>query len=461
MSMSLACGEGVLHASVPGSRQDASPLRYAQYTSACKDTMRFAGQPGAGPGRPAPEGLCSETSRSPCELPAAYSILAPARRPTYNEAARPLAQEGQEGGQMISTARIDELTRRLVEGGGSDLHLKVDVPPVVRVRGLLSYLEGYEALRKEDTEAILEDIIPGNVRGEFEREGEADFSYVTPELGRFRVNAFKQRGAVSIAMRYIPFGVPRLEDLNLPDVVRQLAREERGIILVTGTTGSGKSTTLASMLDLVNRSVSKHIVTIEDPIEYLHRDDKSIINQREVGTDTSSFARALRRVLRQDPDIILIGEIRDSESAQIALSAAETGHLVLSTLHTVDATETVNRMIDLFPPQDRGQVRIMLAGTLKGILGQRLVRTKDGGRVPACEVMVTTGRIQDFIVDPAQTAQIQQAIAEGEYYGMQTFDQALLKLVEEGAIEYEEALRTSSRPQNFKLMVEALGVSAR
>jgi twitching motility protein PilT len=337
----------------------------------------------------------------------------------------------------------------------------VDVPPVVRVNGLLSYLEGYEALRKEDAEAILEEIIPENLRGEFEREGEADFSYEVPELGRFRVNAFKQRGAISIAMRYIPFGVPRLEDLNLPDVIRQLAREERGIILVTGTTGSGKSTTLASMLDLVNRSEPKHIVTIEDPIEYLHRDDKSIINQREVGTDTASFARALRRVLRQDPDIILIGEIRDSESAQIALSAAETGHLVLSTLHTVDATETVNRMIDLFPPHERGQVRIMLAGTLKGIIGQRLIRTKDGDRVPACEIMVTTGRIQDFIMDPAQTAQIQQAIAEGEYYGMQTFDQALLKLVEEDTVEFAEALRISSSPQNFKLMVQALGVSAR
>jgi twitching motility protein PilT len=362
---------------------------------------------------------------------------------------------------MIPTARIDDLARRLVDMGGSDLHLKVDVPPVVRVNGLLSYLEGYEALRKEDAEAILEEIIPDNLRGEFEREGEADFSYEVPELGRFRVNAFKQRGAISIAMRYIPFGVPRLEDLNVPGVVRQLAREERGIILVTGTTGSGKSTTLASMLDLVNHSESKHIVTIEDPIEYLHRDDKSIINQREVGTDTASFARALRRVLRQDPDIILIGEIRDSETAQIALSAAETGHLVLSTLHTVDATETVNRMIDLFPLHEREQVRIMLAGTLKGIIGQRLIRTKDGGRVPACEIMVTTGRIQDFIVDPAQTGQIQQAIAEGEYYGMQTFDQALLKLVEEDKVEYAEALKVSSSPQNFKLMVQALGVSAR
>ena len=237
-----------------------------------------------------------------------------------------------------------------------------------------------------------------------------------------------------------------------------LAREERGIVLVTGTTGSGKSTTLASMINLVNTTSAKHIVTIEDPIEFLHRDEKSIINQREVGSDTVSFGRALKRVLRQDPDIILIGEIRDAESAQIALSAAETGHLVLSTLHTVDATETINRVIDLFPPHERGQVRTMLAGTLKGIVGQRLLRTKDGeGRAAACEVMVTTGRVRDFIMDPDQTGQIQEAIAEGEYYGMQTFDQALLKLVEEGRVDYEEALASSSKPQNFRLMVKSLG----
>ena len=359
---------------------------------------------------------------------------------------------------MVSSGYLSELTSRLVEMGGSDLHLKVPAPPAVRAQGLLTYLEDHEELQPEDTDAILKDLIPDNLLEEFESEGEADFSYSVSGIGRFRVNAFTQRGSVSIVMRFIPFGVPRFEDLNLPEVIARLAREERGIILVTGTTGSGKSTTLAAMIDLVNRSMPKHIVTIEDPIEFLHRDDKSIINQREVGTDTLSFSRALRRVLRQDPDIILIGEIRDSESAQIALSAAETGHLVLSTLHTVDATETVNRMIDLFPPHERGQVRTMLAGTLKGIVGQRLIRTKDGGRAAACEVMVTTGRIQDFIMDPAQTGQIQQAISEGEYYGMQTFDQALLKLIEEDRVEYEEALRTSSRPQDFKLMVQSLGM---
>jgi len=351
---------------------------------------------------------------------------------------------------------LEDLINLLIREEGSDLHLKVGSPPVTRIRGLLSPVEGYGVLDRPDTEAFLKEIIPENLLEDFEQVGEADFSYDT-ELGRFRVNAFRQRGAVSIAMRYVPFEIPKFEDLGLPEAIRTLAFEERGIILITGTTGSGKSTTLASMINMVNHSMAKHVITIEDPIEFTHSDDKSIINQREVGTDTGSFARALRRVLRQDPDIILIGEIRDAESAQIALSAAETGHLVLSTLHTVDATETINRLIDLFPPHERNQVRTMIAGTLKGIVGQRLIRTKDGERTPACEVMVTTGRIRDFITDPAQTSQIEQAILEGEYYGMQTFDQALLKLVEEDRVNYEEAIKVSSRPQDFKLMVYSLG----
>jgi twitching motility protein PilT len=355
--------------------------------------------------------------------------------------------------------KIEELVGVLLRREGSDLHLKVGAPPVVRVHGLLEHLEGYNNLRNEDTEGILKEIIPKKLlKEEFEEEGEADFSYEVSGVGRFRVNAFRQRGSVSIAMRFVPLGVPKLEELGLPGVVGDLVREERGIVLVTGTTGSGKSTTLAAMIDLVNRTASKHIITIEDPVEFLHRDDKSIINQREVGSDTVSYSRALRRVLRMDPDIILIGEIRDSESAQIALSAAETGHLVLSTLHTLDATETINRMIDLFPPHEETQVRAMLAGTLKGIIGQRLMRTKDGkGRAAACEIMVSTGRIKDFIMDADQTGQIQTAIAEGEYYGMQTFDQALLKLVEEDRVTYEEALQVASRPQDFRLMVRSAG----
>jgi twitching motility protein PilT len=360
---------------------------------------------------------------------------------------------------MVGGGRVEDLAKMLVARGGSDLHLKVGASPAVRVHGELRGLEGHGVLRPEDTERMLREVLPQKLAGDFEAEGEADFSYAVSGLGRFRVNAFRQRGSVSIVMRFIPFGIPRFDELGLPEAVRTLSREERGIVLVTGTTGSGKSTTLASMIDLVNRSAAKHIVTIEDPIEFLHTDRKSLVNQREVGTDTASFARALRRVLRQDPDIILIGEIRDSETAQIALTAAETGHLVLSTLHTVDATETVNRLVDLFPPYERDQVRAMLAGTLRGIVGQRLIRTKDGsGRAAACEVMVTTGRIRDFIMDPEQTGQIQQAIAEGEYYGMQTFDQALLKLVEEDRVDYREALQASSRPQDFRLMVQSLGL---
>lgn len=355
---------------------------------------------------------------------------------------------------------MDDLVRLLVERGGSDLHLKAGSPPAMRVKGGMERSE-HESLTPQDTEEILAEILPEKLSEDFAAQGEADFSYAVEGVGRLRVNAFRQRGSISLVMRHIPFGVPRFEDLGLPEAIRKLSSEERGIILVTGTTGSGKSTTLASMIDLINRHQSKHIVTIEDPIEFLHRDAQSLVNQREVGADTESFARALRRVLRQDPDVILIGEIRDAESAQIALSAAETGHLVLSTLHTVDATETVNRIIDLFPPHERGQVRTMLAGTLKGIIGQRLLRTADGeGRVAACEVLVATNRIRDFILDPEQTGQLHEAIAEGEYYGMQTYDQALLKLVQEERIDYAEALGVASQPQNFKLMVQTLGLGA-
>lgn len=354
---------------------------------------------------------------------------------------------------------IEDLARKLVEAGGSDLHIKAGSPPMVRVHGELEAMGGYEPLGTSETQEVLSEILPKKLEHEFEGDGEADFSHTISGLGRFRVNAFRQRGSVSIVLRYVPFEVPEFDRLGLPEAVRRLAREERGIVLVTGTTGSGKSTTLASMIGLINSHSSKHIVTIEDPIEFLHTDRKSIINQREVGLDTASFPRALRRVLRQDPDVILIGEIRDTETAQIALSAAETGHLVLSTLHTVDATETVNRIIDLFPPHERGQVRAMLAGTLKGIIGQRLVPASDGsGRAAACEVMVATGRIKDFIQDPEQTGQIQQAISEGEYYGMQTFDQALLKLVEEGRVDYEKALIHSGSPQNFRLMAQSLSL---
>ena len=259
-------------------------------------------------------------------------------------------------------------------------------------------------------------------------------------------------------MRAIPVVIKSVDELGLPEAVTKLANEERGIILLTGTTGSGKSTTLAAMIDHMNRTMQKHIVTIEDPIEFLHRDRNSIINQREVGQDTASFRRALRRVLRQDPDVILVGEMRDEETVHTALSAAETGHLVLSTLHTVDAPETVNRIIDFFPPHQQQQARAMIAGTLKGIVSQRLVRTADGqGRVACCEILVMTGRVHDMILDPKLTGQLPEVVAEGGYYGMQTFDQHLLKHLQSGRITYEEAMRAATSPHDFKLMVAAGG----
>ena len=296
---------------------------------------------------------------------------------------------------------------------------------------------------------------------EFEEDGEADFSYAIPGVSRFRVNCFRQRGSISIVCRAIPFEIRSIEELGLPDVVRTLAEEQRGIVLVTGTTGSGKSTTLAAMIDHINQTRARHIVTLEDPIEYLHADKRSIVNQREVGSDTKSFGRAMRRVLRQDPDVILIGEMRDEETVRTALSAAETGHLVLSTVHTLDATETINRIIDFFPPHLQQQARVMLASTLKGAIAQRLVPDVTGeGRVPASEILVVTGRVQDLILNPEETGKITEVIAEGEYYGMRTFDQALLTYAMEGRITEEMALDYASSPHDFKLMLAAGGQRA-
>jgi twitching motility protein PilT len=357
---------------------------------------------------------------------------------------------------------IDAALRQLVESEGSDLHVKVPSPPTTRVHGELRPLEGADGLMPEDTERALDQILTDpRLRKEFDRDGEVDFSYAIQGLSRFRVNAFRQRGNVSIVCRAIPFQIRTIEDLALPPVIRDLADEPRGIVLLTGTTGSGKSTTLAGMVDHINSTRARHIITLEDPIEYLHRDKRSIINQREVGEDTESFARAMRRVLRQDPDAILIGEMRDEETVRTALSAAETGHLVLSTLHTLDATETVNRIIDFFPPHLQQQARVMLAATLRGVVGQRLVRTPDGnGRVAVCEVLVVTGRVQDLILNPQETGRLSEVIAEGEYYGMQTFDQALLKHVLAGSLDEETAYEAASSPHDFKLMLEAQGQRA-
>jgi twitching motility protein PilT len=293
---------------------------------------------------------------------------------------------------------------------------------------------------------------------EFREEGEVDFAYSIPGLARFRCNAFRQRGSVSVVIRAIPVSIKTINELSLPPVIRELAEEERGIVLLTGTTGSGKSTTLAAMIDHINSTRRRHIVTVEDPLEFLHEDKKSIINQREVGMDTGSFKRALRRVLRQDPDVILIGEMRDEETVHTALSAAETGHLVFSTVHTVDAAETVNRLIDFFPPHMHNQVRAMIASTLKGAVSQRLVPTLDGsGRIACCEVLRMTGRVRDMITDPAQTGKLPEVIAEGSFYGMQTFDQHLFEHLKAGRVEMDTAVQFATSPHDFKLLVAADG----
>jgi twitching motility protein PilT len=354
---------------------------------------------------------------------------------------------------------LHEALRYVVRVEGSDLHLKVHSRPLARVHGRLTPLEDYEAIAPADTDRVLREMLTDHEKlAEFDREGEVDFAYAVEGMSRFRVNAFRQRGSISIALRVIPFSVRTIDELGLPPVIAELADEERGLILLTGTTGSGKSTTLAAIVDHINETKARHIVTIEDPIEYLHTDRNSVINQREVGMDTVSFARAMRRVLRQDPDVILIGEMRDEETVRTALSAAETGHLVLSTVHTIDAPETVNRVIDFFPQHEQTQARAMLAGTLKGIISQRLVATPDSmGRVAVCEILRMTGRARDMIMDPEQTGQLGEVIAEGDYYGMQTFDQALLRHHQAGRVSMAEALRVASSPHDFKLLVAAEG----
>jgi len=350
---------------------------------------------------------------------------------------------------------VELALQRVIETESSDLHLKVPAYPIIRRQGKLEAIPDSEPLTAKVTEETFYHMLdkPDKL-AEFERDNEVDFSYAVPGLARFRVNAFRQRGSISIVCRAIPFEIKSVDKLQLPQVINELADEERGIILVTGTTGSGKSTTLAAMIDRINSSMAKHIVTIEDPVEFLHKDKLSIINQREVGEDTGSFKRALRRVLRQDPDVILVGEMRDEETVRTALSAAETGHLVLSTVHTVDAAETVNRIIDFFPLVEQRQARAMLAGTLKGVISQRLVRTPDGeGRVATCEILRMTGRVRDMIMNPDETGRLPEVISEGGYYGMQTFDQALLGHVQKGLISMEDALRAASHPHDFKLLV--------
>src|SRR3954470_10876621 len=344
-----------------------------------------------------------------------------------------------------------EYLRHAVETGASDLHLKVGNVPFIRVDGSLQPTE-FPEMEPEDATSVANELMPEHRQKEFAATNEADFGYTLPGVGRFRINVFRQRGQVGLAIRRVRSEVPSFEELLLPPVMSRLPGSLRGLILVTGPTGTGKTTTIASMIGHINRTRRAHIVTIEDPIEVVHQDELSIIQQREIGPDTSSYRDALRAVVRQDPDVIFVGEIRDPESALSAIQAAETGHLVISTLHTIDATETINRVLDLFPPQQQREVRTSFAGALRGIVSQRLVVRADGkGRVPAIEVLVATGRVYDRIVDPGATIEIRDVIAEGGFYGMQTFDQALVKLVQEGLVAEDDARRASTNPHDFVL----------
>jgi len=346
----------------------------------------------------------------------------------------------------------------LVDSEGSDLHVKVGSAPAVRMPNGLERLDR-TALSHEETDAIAAAIIPEDRLERFDEAGEIDFAYSIPQVGRFRVNVFRQRGAISMVLRKLRFGGPSFAEIGLPDAVRTIADEHRGLVLVTGPTGSGKTTTLAAMIDYINKTKPVHIVTIEDPIEVLHRDDVASINQREVGNDTKDFLVALRAALRQDPDVILIGEMRDTETVRAAIAAAETGHLVLSTLHTQDATETVNRVIDFFPPYQQKQVRLALAGTLRGIVCQRLVPTVDGGRTPGLEIMINTGRIAERIADPDKTHEIKDVIADGAFYGMVTFDQWLLELLKQGKIDVDAAFKAVSSRHDFELAMQQAGLT--
>ncbi len=353
---------------------------------------------------------------------------------------------------------LNEILTIAVKAKSSDVHIKSGLPPIVRIDGKLRPIPNAPRLTPDNVRDMALSIMNERQKAQFTETFEVDLSYGVPGLGRFRVSAFSQRGTVAMVLRTISFGIPTLDSLNLPPVLKKISQEERGLILVTGTTGSGKSTTLAAMIDHINENRSCNIITVEDPVEFLHRDKKSIISQREVGFDTLSFANALKGALRQDPDVILVGEMRDLETIETAMTAAETGHLVMSTLHTLDASETVNRIISVFPPYHQRQVRMQLSGVIKGVISQRLVPRADGkGRVPAVEVMLGTARIRECIDDKEKTKQIPEAIAQGFVsYGMQTFDQSLMQLYTKKFITYEEAMRQSSNPDDFALKVSGI-----
>jgi twitching motility protein PilT len=357
---------------------------------------------------------------------------------------------------------VNDLLKTAVDSGASDLHLKVGSFPMMRVRGSLVPVTEEKRLDHEDVLAMSAAVMSNTQRQRFREALEVDMAYSVPGLGRFRCNIFQQRGTVGLVLRVIPVHIRSIDELGLPQVLKKIAEEERGLVLCTGTTGSGKSTTLAAMVDHINRTRCTHVMTVEDPIEFLHRDLKSIVNQREVAVDTRSFAQALRSALRQDPDVILVGEMRDFETIETGLLAAETGHLVLSTLHTLDATETISRIVAVFPPHQQKQVRLQLATVLRAVISQRLIPRADGtGRVPAVEVMISTPFIRDCIVDKEKTHLIHGAIGAGtSQYGMQTFDQSIFGLYKNGFVSYDEALRWATNVDEFKLKVQGISTTS-
>ncbi len=346
--------------------------------------------------------------------------------------------------------RVLQAARKL---GASDVHLKVGLPPVFRIRGSLRTLKDVPPMTADVVNTFAVNIMPEHVLERFKRDHEVDLAYATPDGLRYRVNAFKQRGDTGMVMRVIAADIPPFERLNLPTRVRDLARENRGLVLVTGITGSGKSTTLASLMNVINHERATHIVTVEDPIEYVFKDHRSVVNQRELGFDTTSFSAALRSALRQDPDVILVGEMRDLETISTAILAAETGHLVFSTLHTIDAQETISRIVQMFPPHEQNAIRLQLASILTAIVSQRLLPRADGrGMIPAVEVLINTPRVRDMIADPSRTHEIVDAIREGAHpYGMISFDQSLTELVQRKLVTYEVALAAATNPDDFAL----------
>jgi twitching motility protein PilT len=395
------------------------------------------------------EHLADGAAAAGAPAPAAGAGGAPSPLPRASAASKP-PPESLLAYEQEARVDLDEVLLELVDAGGSDLHLTADAPPSIRVRGEIVRLEEYGSLSPVELQKMIYGILTQRQRELFENELELDVSYAVPGRSRFRVNVFRQRDALGAVMRVIPFEIKALEELGVPASVADFARLPRGFVLVTGPTGSGKSTTLASIVDLINRERSGHIMTVEDPIEFLHTHKRCIVNQRERGTDTYSFAAALKHALRQDPDVILVGEMRDLETIQVALTAAETGHLVLGTLHTQDAPQSVDRIIDVFPPSQQEQIRVMLGGTLQGVLCQQLLPTADGkGRAAACEVMVATSAIRNLIRE-GKTHQMYSAIQAGKKHGMVTMDQSLADLVRAGRVTYEVAVERAANPGEFR-----------